>query len=100
MVGSGDGEGKFFIGVVYLAPATVPGAKEVNLELLEELSQDIFQLRNHGKICLVGDFNCRIGEMESRIESELDEEERESNFKRSSEDKKVDQEGEKNDKIY
>ena len=56
------------------------------------MNEDISFFKEHGKICIVGDFNCRIGELESRISREEREREGENEiiFKRRSEDKKND----------
>ena len=81
-----DGEGKIFVAVVYRAPGSFPSVREANQEVMDELSEDIIFFREQGRICVVGDFNCRIGEEESRIERG---EESEKIFWRRSEDKKV-----------
>ena len=84
-----DGEGKFFVAVVYRAPGSFPSVREANQELMDELSEDITFFREQGRIGIVGDFNCRIGEEESRIVSEERGQQREKIYWRRSEDKKV-----------
>jgi len=86
-----DGKGKIFLGLVYLAPGSFPKVREVNEEVWDELTQDITFFKGQGRVCILGDWNCRIGEQESRIASE--EEEREVVFKRKSQDRKVNKAG-------
>ena len=76
---------RIFLVVVYRAPGQFPLVRQANQELMDELSSDIFYFQSLGKICIVGDFNCRIGEEESRVGSE----EKEKSYKRRSEDKVV-----------
>jgi hypothetical protein len=88
-----DREGeKFYIAVVYMAP-DFGSAKEANQNLLDELSEDIYFFREQGRICIVGDFNCRIGELSSKIERESEGEGEEIIYKRKSQDKKVNSAG-------
>jgi hypothetical protein len=87
-----DGEGKFFLAVVYRAPGTVPKVSEINQELMDELSDDITFFQEQGRVCVLGDFNSRIGELESKV-NEGREGEREKVFKRKSKDKKIDKGG-------
>ena len=95
MVEVEDGMGKIFVAIVCMAPGAFPTIREVNQELLDELSADITFLKEQGRICILGDFNCRIGELESRIEGEEGEEESEIVYQRRSEDKKVGRGGKK-----
>ena len=88
----GDGQGKIFIAVIYLPSVRIRKVKEENLQAMDELSEDIFVFRGQGRVCVVGDFNCRVGELASRVGEQM-EEEREIVFKRSSQDKKVNKEG-------
>ena len=88
-----DEEGKIFIAVVYKAPGSFARIRELNQQLMDELSEDIFYFQEQGRVCVMGDFNCRIGEEASRIVSEQTEEEKEMIYKRRSEDKTVSQGG-------
>lgn len=85
----GDEEGKFFIAVIYMAPGSFPKVQEINTELMDELSRDILVFSESGRVCIVGDFNCRIGELASRVMKG----ETERVYERKSKDKKVDKGG-------
>jgi len=74
---------KLVVGAVYRAPS-------VNLgDTLAGITGDVMRYRGRGIIVLVGDFNCRIGEVPNRIFVEGEEEEEIREFRRDSEDKKV-----------
>jgi hypothetical protein len=78
---------KLVVGAVYRAPS-------VNLgDTLAGITGDVMRYRGRGIIVLVGDFNCRIGEVPNRIFVEGEEEEEIREFRRESEDKKVTREG-------
>ena len=93
-----DEEGKIFVGLVYLAPGSFPLVREINEKLWDELSEDVMYFREKGRVCIIGDFNSRIGEMRSRCmslkeEEEDEEEEKVRVWKRCSQDKKSDKAG-------
>ena len=51
-----DRRGKIFLALVYLAPGTFPRVRELNQELLDELSEDIHFFREQGRVCILGRF--------------------------------------------
>ena len=50
-------------------------------------------LKTRGRICILGDFNSRIGEIESVVNSNERGEESDIIFKRESQDKKINSQG-------
>jgi len=56
----------YFIGVVYLPPATSGYLRDLKGTLLE-LETDIARFRKDGKVILLGDFNCRVSNQPSVI---------------------------------
>src|SRR5206468_3670941 len=75
-----------------------PLVREINEKLWDELNEDVMYFREKGRVCIIGDFNSRIGEMRSRCmslkeEEEDEEEEKVRVWKRCSQDKKSDKAG-------
>ena len=55
-----------FVAVVYLVPNDRSGMNE---DTLQELQQDIISFKERGEVMVMGDFNCRIGELSNCITS-------------------------------
>jgi len=76
---------KLVVGAVYRAPSMNLG------DVLAGITGDVMRYRGRGTMVLVGDFNCRVGELPNRVLVEGEEETRE--IRRKSEDKRVTSEG-------
>jgi hypothetical protein len=59
-------EDKLFIGGIYLVPTASTRARKAE-ELVEELGRDIVRYQKEGSVLVAGDWNCKIGELESEV---------------------------------
>ena len=55
---------RVFVGGVYLVPPSSSRARKAD-ELVEEIGRDVARFNLAGQVILVGDWNCKIGTMES-----------------------------------
>ena len=55
---------RMFVGGTYLVPHTSSRARKAN-ELVEEIGRDVTRFCLEGQVILVGDWNCKIGQMSS-----------------------------------
>ena len=55
---------RLYLAVVYVNPGDKTG---VNADTLQELQQDILRWREKGEVVVMGDFNCRVGELSNSI---------------------------------
>jgi endonuclease/exonuclease/phosphatase family metal-dependent hydrolase len=70
---------RLYVAVVYKA--------EENEDTLQELQEDVLRWRDKGEIVVMGDFNCRVGELSNYIEADKSEDAEVLEIPRCSEDK-------------
>ena len=82
----GGGEEKLFVGGMYIVPTSSSRARKAE-ELIQELAEDIARYQQEGTVMVGGDWNCKIGEIQSETGDTI--------YERQSMSKKVDTRGKK-----
>jgi len=58
------GDEKLFVGGIYIVPTSSSRARKAE-ELIQELAEDIARYQQEGTVMVGGDWNCKIGEIQS-----------------------------------
>ena len=80
------GDEKLFVGGIYIVPTSSSRARKAE-ELIQELAEDIARYQQEGTVMVGGDWNCKIGEIQSEAGDRT--------YERQSVSKKVDTRGKK-----
>ena len=65
------GKEKLYVGGIYLVPNTSSRANKV-VNQIAEMEQDIATYSLDGRILVAGDWNCKIGQLDSEIRQSVD----------------------------